>query len=252
MWFDLTILPLIFCLERKGDTMYIQVIVIDSDLDSAKQLKYALQNNLVKAYYTTSVTEGLKYLARFHYQLVIMDVSLGDCDGFQSLKKVRQFTAVPILAISRNNDSSHIVQILAVADDYLQKPYDMEVCHAHIAALVRRFAYGSQQDAPGVLSKDGSLMIDARCRRVYVLEKEIVLPRKPFALLYLMACHEEQVFTHEQLYRNIWGEDYMSYSNAPLNCQVRKLRRQLESVPGAPHYIHTIRGIGYRFDSDAH
>lgn len=232
--------------------MYIQVMIIDSDLDSAKQLKYGLQTDTVRAYYTTSVMEGLKHLMRFRYQLVIMDVSSGEVEGFQALKKVREFATVPILAISTNGESGHIVQVLKVADDYLQKPYDMEVFRAHISAIVRRFAYDSQQDAPGVLSRDGSLMIDTRCRRVYVLEKGIVLSRKPYDLLYLMASHEGWVFTHEQLYRNIWGEDYISYANAPLNCQIRKLRRQLESVPGAPQYIHTIRGVGYRFDSNAH
>lgn len=232
--------------------MYLQILIIDSDLDSAKQLKYALQNDIVRAYYTTSVTEGLKHLVRFHYQLVIMDVYLGVDDGIQSLRKVREFTAIPILAISYNNDSSHIVQILATADNYLQKPYDMEVCRAHIMALMRRFAYGGQQYAPSVLSRDSSLMIDTRCRKVYVLEKEVTLPRKPYDLLYLMASHEGRVFTHEQLYQNIWGEDYISFSNAPLNCQIRKLRRELESVSEAPQYIHTIRGVGYRFDSNNH
>lgn len=232
--------------------MYMQILIIDSDLDSAKKLKYALQTDIVRAYYTTSVTEGLKQLVRFHYQLVIMDVSLEEGNGFQTLRKVREFTAIPILAISYNDDSSHIVQTLAVADDYLKKPIDMKVCAAKVQALVRRFAYDSQQDSPDVISKDGSLMIDARCRRVYVLEKEIMLPRKPYDLLYLIASHEGRVFTHEQLYRNIWGEEFINCSNGPLNCQIRRLRRQLESVPEAPQYIHTIRGVGYRFDSNTH
>lgn len=232
--------------------MYIQIMIIDSDLPAAKQLKYYLQNETVRAYYTTSVEEGIRHLAHFCYQIVIMDVSSWETDGLKQLKRIQALVSVPILALSTNNTSDHIVEILAVADDFLQKPIDLSVCSAKVQALVRRFAYDSQQDAPGVLSRDGSLMIDTRCRRVYVLEKEIMLPRKPYDLLYLLASHEGQVFTHEQLYRNIWGEDYISYSNAPLNCQIRKLRRELESVSGAPQYIHTIRGVGYRFDSNNH
>ena len=68
------------------------------------------------------------------------------------------------------------------------------------------------------------------------MEKEIILPRKPFDLLNLMASHEGWVFTHEQFYRNIWGEEYISCSNAPLNCHIRKLRRQLECVTGYPYH----------------
>lgn len=173
--------------KRKGDAMYLQVVNIDSDLKSAKQLKYALKNDIIKAYYTTSVTEGIRHLIQFHDRLVIMDVSSGEADGFQSLKKVRELIAVPILAISANGDSNHIVQALTLADDFLQNPIDMKVCTAKVQPLVRRFAYASQQDAPGILSRDGSLMKDTQCRRVYVLEKEIMLPRKPYGLLYLLA-----------------------------------------------------------------
>lgn len=99
--------------------MYLQVVIIDSDLKSAKQLKYTLKNAIIKAYYTTSVTEGIKHLIQFYDQLVIMDVSSGEVDGFQSLKKIRELTAVPILAISANGDSDHIVQTLMLADDFL-------------------------------------------------------------------------------------------------------------------------------------
>lgn len=103
--------------------MHIQIIIIDPDLDSAKQLKYALQNDIIRAHYTISVTEGIRHLVQFHYQLVIIDVSSGKNDEFRALRKVRELSAIPILAISTNGESEHIVQALAIADDYRQKPY---------------------------------------------------------------------------------------------------------------------------------
>ncbi len=102
--------------------MHIQIIIIHPDLDSAKQLKYALQNDIIRAYYTLSVTEGIRHLVQFHYQLVIIDVSSGKNDEFRALRKVRELSAIPILAISTNSESDHIVQALAIANDYRQNP----------------------------------------------------------------------------------------------------------------------------------
>lgn len=228
--------------------MYIQVMIIDSDLDSAKQLKYGLQTDAVRVYYTTSVAEGIKHLIRFCYQLVIMDVSFGEADGFQSLKKVRKFVAVPILAISTNGESGHIVQVLTVADDYLKKPVDLNVCAAKVQALLRRTARTEiPLDAPPILSEDHKLFIDPGGRKVVLLDVEIMLPRKQFELLYLLAGNAGRVFTREQLYENVWGEAFMGNDNT-LNCQMRSLRSSLKAVPNAPEYLHTMRGVGYYFD----
>lgn len=234
--------------KRKGDAMYIQVMIIDSHLDSAKQLKYALQNDTTRAYYTTSVIEGIKHLIRFHYQLVIMDVSQGEDEGLQALRKVREFTSVPILAISIKGESDHIVQALAVADDYLKKPVDRNVCAAKIQALLRRNARTEIPfDAPPILSEDNKLLIDPGRRKVVLMDVEITLPRKQFDLLYLLAGNAGRVFTREQLYEKVWGEMFMGNDNT-LNCQMRSLRSSLKSVPNAPEYLHTMRGVGYYFD----
>lgn len=230
--------------------MYIQVMIIDSDLESAKQLKYALQNDTIRAYYTTSVADGMKYLVRFQYQLVIMDISPEKGDGFRSLNKVREFTAVPILAISTNGESNHIVQTLAVADDYLQKPIDMDVCTAKIQALLRRnIKTDIPFDAPPILSEDNKLFIDPKRRKVVLMDVEITLPRKQFDLLYLLAGNAGRVFTREQLYEKVWGEAFMGNDNT-LNCQMRSLRNSLKAVPDVPEYLHTMRGVGYYFDTE--
>lgn len=227
-----------------------QILIIGSDLNSCKKLKYSLQDDSTRVYYTLSIDDGIRHLIHYGYHLIIFNITCTNTDVMRPLSLLRKARFTPILVLSPEIDSDRIVQILEIADDFLQTPHDLKVCKAQIKALLRRFVFFNGQEPPGVLSKDGSLMIDARCRKVYILETEIKLPRKQYDLLYLMATHEGQVFTHEQLYRNIWGEDFVSCSNTPLNCQIRKLRRQLESVPGAPQYIHTMRGVGYQFDSN--
>lgn len=227
-----------------------QILIIGSDLNSCKKLKYSLQNDLTRAYYTLSIDDGIRHLIHYGYHLIIFNLTCTNTDVMRSLSLLRKARFTPILVLSPETDADRIVQILEIADDFLQTPNDLKVCKARIKALLRRYIITNGQEPPGVLSRDGSLMIDTRCRKVYILETEIKLPRKQYDLLYLMASREGQVFTHDQLYRNIWGDDFINCSNAPLNCQIRKLRRQLESVPGTPKYIHTMRGVGYRFDSN--
>lgn len=226
-----------------------QILIIGNDLDSCKNLKYALRDKSMRAYYTLSLKDGIRHLIRYGYQLVILDMSFPDTAFKYSVQQLQQARCTPVLVLSPCGESDHVEQVLSVADDFLQKPYDIKICRAKINALLRRPVYRDDQDMPGVLSKDGTLMIDARCRKVYILDTEITLPRKQYELLYLLASNEGRVFTHEQLYRSIWGDDLFDSTNT-LGCQIRKLRRSLESVAESPKYIQTIRGVGYRFDTN--
>lgn len=185
-----------------------RILIIGSDLGSCKKLKYALQDEKTGVYYALSVEDGMQHLIHYGYQIVILDISTPGIDVMHSLNLIQKARTVPMLVLSPIGNVDYIVRVLSVADDYLQKPYDIDICRAHIAALLRYFAYDNQQDAPGVLSKDGTLIIDTLCRKVYVLEIEVPLPRKQYDLLYLMASTEGRVFTHEQLYRNVWKEEY--------------------------------------------
>lgn len=226
-----------------------QILIIGSSFDNCKILKYALQDDSTKAYYTISLKEGIRHLVRYQYQLILLDISSPDNHFTYSVGQLRKARHSPILVLSSSGCSEHIEQILAVADDFLQKPYDIKVCKAKINALIRHFAYADHQDAPGILSKDGTLMIDTQCRKVYVLDIELTLPRKQFDLLYLMASNEGRVFTREQLQQAVWGDNFIGGENT-LNNQIGELRSKLKSVSSAPDYIRTVYGVGYCFDTN--
>lgn len=228
--------------------MYLQVMIIDPDLATAKELKYYLQQDNVRAYYSTSVMEGIRHLAHYCYHLVVIDVSSMNGGGLQDLKRIRALVPIPILALSADGTSDHIVQILSIADDFLQKPIDLGVCFAKIQALLRRSGtIDPPFNAPPILSSDDKLLVDPGRRKVILMDMEIPLPRKQFELLYLLAGNPGRVFTREVLYEKVWGEAYIGNDNT-LNCQMRSLRSSLKTVPNAPDYIHTMRGVGYYFD----
>lgn len=227
-----------------------QIMIIGSSLESCKTLKYSLQDETTRAFYTLSPTDGIRYFIQYGYHLVVIDISSFDADVVRLLEQIKRIQQVPILVLSSCGEASHIVEILSIADDFLQKPFDIQVCKARINALLRRPTYIDKQDAPGVLSRDGTLLIDARCRKIYILNTEITLPRKQFELLYLMASNEGRVFSREQLQIKVWGYDFVGSENT-LNCQIRELRTALKSISNAPEYIKTIRGVGYFFDTKA-
>lgn len=225
-----------------------QILIIGSQLDACKDLKYSLQDETIRAFYTLSYDDGLRRLIRYGYQLVVLDVLLSENNLLRTIEHIKIARSSPILVLSPFGGTDHVVQILSVADDFLQKPFDIEICRARIKALLRRPACVDKRDLPSVLSKDGTLRIDSRCRKIYILKSEVVLPRKQYDLLYLMASNEGRVFTREQLLREVWGEGFIGGENT-LNNQIGELRNKLKSVPDAPEYIRTVHGVGYCFDT---
>ena len=135
--------------------MYLQILIIDPDLESAKRLKYFLQNDAVRVYYTVDVLDGIRHLAHYHHQLVIMDVPGDGMDGFQSLRLIQELALAPILVISADHEPEHIVRILSIADNFTVKPLDLKICEVKIQALIRRSQNRETAwDAPPVLSID--------------------------------------------------------------------------------------------------
>lgn len=227
--------------------MYRKILIIAPSLDSCKKLKYELTDKTTGAYYVMSVKDGIRHLTHYECLLIIMDISFPNATWLQSLQELREITPAPILVLSASGESRDIVKALSIADDYLQKPFDMEVCRARVQALLRRPAFGNES-LPCVLSEDGNLLVIPQHRIVRVMDVEIILPRKQFDLLYLLMSQPKRVFTREQLYESVWGEDFTGGENT-LNCQMCSLRRKLETVPNAPKYIQTFCGVGYRFDT---
>lgn len=229
--------------------MYRQILIIAPELDICKKLKYELSNGTINAYYVTSFDSGMRYVVYYECQLIIMDASFPKNVWLQFLKEIREIKSLPILILSDSGESSDIVEALSVADDYLQKPFDLEVCRAKVNALLRR-PVSADQGPPCALSKDGNLIVIPHNRIVRLAHSEIPLPRIPFDLLYLLVSNEGRVLTREQLYQNVWGEEFNGAENT-LNCQISFLRQTLKDACGTANYIQTIRGVGYRFDSKA-
>ena len=184
------------------------------------------------------------------FNLVLLDVMMPGPDGFETLEEIRKENSLPILMFTSKNDSiSKVRGLRAGADDYLTKPFDMDELIARIASLIRRYTRFNQQ--AGTVQKldfDG-LQIDLENRSVTTANGTFELPPKEFDLLLYCAKHQGKILTKQQIYEEVWGEEYF-YDDSNIMAIISRLRKKLEVNPSSPKYIQTVKGIGYRFNKE--
>jgi two-component system response regulator ResD len=170
-------------------------------------------------------------------------------DGWSLCEDIRQQSDVPIIMLTaRGEERDRLMGLTIGSDDYLTKPFSPRELVLRIQIILRRCKGSSErrEEEKSVLEFDG-LVIDPRVRRVVVNGQTIDLTVKEFDLLYLMARRPGQVFSRMQLLDLIWDSKYEGDANA-VTVLVRRLREKIEPNPSKPHWIHTVWGIGYRFE----
>ena len=204
----------------------------------------------IEADFCNTGKEGLQKLKEHEYQLVVLDVMMPGMDGFETLEEIRKENSLPILMFTSKNDSiSKVRGLRAGADDYLTKPFDMDELIARIASLIRRYTrFNHQAGAVQKLDFDG-LQIDLENRSVTTENGTFELPPKEFDLLLYCAKHQGKILTKQQIYEEVWGEEYF-YDDSNIMAIISRLRKKLEVNPSSPKYIQTVKGIGYRFNKE--
>ena len=194
--------------------------------------------------------EAIDYLKQAAYDVVITDIKMPGMDGFETLEEIRKEYSLPILMFTSKNDSiSKVRGLRAGADDYLTKPFDMDELIARIASLIRRYTrFNQQAGAIQKLNFDG-LQIDLENRSVTTSNGTFELPPKEFDLLLYCAKHQGKILTKQQIYEEVWGEEYF-YDDSNIMAIISRLRKKLEVNPSSPKYIQTVKGIGYRFNKE--
>jgi len=183
--------------------------------------------------------EALDLAAAKNPDLVILDVMLPEMDGFEIARRLRQTGPVPILMLTaRDAIADRVAGLRSGADDYLVKPFAFEELLARIEALLRR----TRPPAVEILAF-ADVELNTRTREVTRAGKPIELTARGFSLLEYFLRHPRQVLAREQIFRAIWGSDFMGASNV-IDVNISYLRDRLESN-GDPRLIHTVRGVGY-------
>lgn len=221
------------------------ILLVEDEQDLADIVGYTLRrsgHDVITAYDGLAALRLLKSRAP---SLVILDVNLPHVDGWQILHQIRTSTATPVIMLTGCSADDDVVRGLRLgADDYVTKPFSPVQLVARVEAVMRRAAPETGSVRTRALEL-GDIRLDVGLHRVSVCEHEVRLTKIEFRLLYELALHEGEVVTHQELTRRIWGpQDVDSASMA--KSHIRNLRRKIEPDAGAPLYIHTIAGLGYR------
>jgi two-component system KDP operon response regulator KdpE len=219
----------------------LRILVIEDEPAIRRFLRISLSAHNYRLVEAVDGESGLKAMAREKPDFVLLDLSLGDIDGLEVLRRLRSAWRTPIIVLSARSDEQSKIQALEEgADDYVTKPFSMGELIARLrnAHRHRFFAKGEEP-----VFRNGELHFDAIHRRVTVAGLEVKLSPTEFGILELLVRHAGKVLTHQQILREIWGsEQDVQY----LRIYVGHLRRKLEQDPHDPQQILTEPGVGYR------
>ncbi|CAM4218582.1 PhoP family transcriptional regulator [Bacillus manliponensis] len=227
----------------------IRVLIVDDEKEIRDLLKKYMERELYKVDVAANGAEAISLFDTNKYNLVLLDLMMPIMDGIEVCRRLREKTNVPILMLTaKDHETDKVLGLSIGADDYITKPFSINEVVARVKALMRRFlVLGSDSDSQGkAFVKFKGLSIDMKKYIAYVGEEEVSLTAKELELLKFLASNPEQVFTKSQLFRNVWGSDYLEDDNTVM-VHIRKLRKKIEADPSNPQFIQTVWGIGYKF-----
>nr|WP_322800364.1 response regulator [Thermoflexus sp.] len=224
-----------------------RILIVDDERAIRRFLRLILEAHGYAVLEAVDGQEALQLTATQRPDLLLLDLGLPDIDGVEVLRRLREWTGVPVIVLSvREREEDKIAALDAGADDYLTKPFGAGELLARIRAALRR----SISPPSDPVFEIGDLRVDLARRLVTRQGQRIELTPTEFALLRVLIQHAGKVLTHRQLLRAVWGPGYENDVHL-LRVTISNLRRKLEPDPSRPRYIQTELGVGYRIkDAD--
>lgn len=228
------------CMENlKGHS----ILIVDDEPDIIEFLSYNIRKEGYKVFTATNGEEAVKMTQQISPSLILLDVMMPKMDGIETCQVIRKDLNLsqPIIAFltSRSEDYAQIAGFEAGADDYISKPIRPRLLISKIESLLRRLEKTNRIEIEG---KDSNLKIDREKFMIELNGVEMILPKKEFELLELLASRPGKVFNREQILAIVWGNETV-VGERTIDVHIRKLREKL-----GDDYIRTIKGVGYTFN----
>lgn len=223
-----------------------KILIVDDEEDILELIEFNLAKEGYQVFTACNGQDALTEAGKVRPDLIILDVMMPKMDGIEACRQLR---AIPefkktfiIFLTARNEEYSEIAGFNAGADDYIAKPIKPRALVSRINAILRR--NGQQQETNQAARLEiADLVIDRDAFLVYRNGEKIVLAKKEFELLFLLASRPGKVFTREQILKSIW-EDSVIVTNRTIDVHIRKLREKL-----GDNYVGTVKGVGYKFEA---
>jgi two-component system, OmpR family, KDP operon response regulator KdpE len=220
-----------------------RVLIVDDEPQIRRFLRTSLSAHGYRVTEASCGREAITLMATEQPELVLLDLGLPDMDGLEVIRRLREWSTVPIIVVSvRGQEGKKIEALDGGADDYVTKPFGMGELLARIRAA---FRHRLQAEVEEPVFRSAGLTVDLVRRIVTVDGREVRLTPKEYDLLRLLVTHAGKVITHQQLLREVWGPGSL-YETHYLRVYIGQLRQKLEPDPAQPRYILTEPGVGYR------
>ncbi|MFG2848283.1 response regulator [Kitasatospora sp. NPDC048296] len=228
-----------------------RVLVVEDEESFSDALSYMLRKEGFEVAVAATGPDALEQFERNGADLVLLDLMLPGLPGTEVCRQLRVRSNVPVIMVTaKDSEIDKVVGLEIGADDYVTKPYSTRELVARIRAVLRRRgedgAAGENGGGPGALEA-GPVRMDVDRHVVTVDGAKVDLPLKEFDLLEMLLRNAGRVLTRMQLIDRVWGADYVGDTKT-LDVHVKRLRAKIEPDPGAPRYLVTVRGLGYKFE----
>lgn len=220
------------------------ILIVEDNRELGRLLSDFLVKEGYSCHHSLSGEEAMKYFEANPVRLVVLDIMLPGVDGFEICRKIREENNTPILIVSAKvAKEDKLNGLLLGADDYIEKPYDIDILIAKINGIFKR----NYEDSQSGIITDDNLKIDKIRRTAYCNDKELTLTTKEFDLLFLFLKNKGKALKKEWIFNEIWGFDSFSEPST-LTVHIKWLRMKIEEDAKDPKRLLTVWGVGYRFE----
>jgi two-component system, OmpR family, response regulator RegX3 len=224
------------------------ILLVEDEESIVSPLVEALRREGFDTAVSATASDSLEAFERARPDLVLLDVMLPDGSGFEVCRELRARSRVPIIMLTaRGEEADRVAGLELGADDYVVKPFSARELVARVRAVLRRVAEAGEQRVDGA-TELGDVRVDPARRSAVFRGEELELSRKEFDVLRLLVENAGSVVTRERLIDEVWDTNWFG-STKTLDVHVSGLRKKLDDDPSSPRYIHTVRGVGFRFAS---
>jgi two-component system response regulator RegX3 len=230
-----------------GGHVQARILIIEDVDEMAELIRLYLRNEGMEVALCETAESALEEFARQRFDLVVLDINLPGMDGFEFLERLRKVSAVPVIIVSARDADEDLVLGLGVgADEFVTKPFSPKVLVARVRAMLRRTT--DLKAGPNSI-RFGDFILDMDG---YILRRggqKVPLSTKEFEVLAYLASHAGKALSPDTIYSDVWRNQFGDVTAVAV--YVQRLRRKIERDPGAPVFIETVHGMGYRFSSEA-
>lgn len=227
--------------------MNYKVLMIDDDEVIAQSTAEYFNMFDIKTAYVTGFEEAVEFLKEKQVSLLLLDINLGEKSGFELCKKIRENFDMPILFISARTSDDDVLTALNIGgDDYIKKPYTLNILLAKVKAILSRYEKTKSKEMTDCISLTDELVLDTNLHKLKQGEKQISLKAMEYKMLLYLWNNRNRVVTKEELLKNVWNDEFIG--EGTLSVHIRHLREKIEIDPKNPEIIKTIWGVGYMIE----